>query len=86
MLLQPLRSCGQLGWQLRIELRGTTAAGSAPRRLALCAIDGATPRMWLRCTLNGHRFEGEGADVEELVGVFRNWVDAGPMLEAVSAG
>ncbi len=86
MLLQPLRSYGRHGWQLQIELHDTTAAGSAPRRMALCAIDGATPRMWLRCTLSSHRFKGEGADVEELVAVFRNWVDAGPVLEAVSAG
>lgn len=86
MLLQPLRTCGQHGWQLRIELGGTTAAGFAPRHLALCAIDGVIPRMWLRCTLNSYQFKGEGGDVEELVGVFRNWVDAGPQLEAVSAG
>ena len=61
----------QAGWRLRIDLRGTAAAGAAPRRLAVCAIHGA----WLRCALNAQRFEGEGADVEELIGVFRQWID-----------
>ena len=64
-------SSQKAGWRLRIDLRGTAAAGAAPRRLAVCAIHGA----WLRCALTAQRFEGEGADVEELIGVFRRWID-----------
>ncbi len=80
MLLEPMENNG---WRLRIDLRGTDAAGAAPRKLAVCAIDGA----WLRCTLNAQRFQGEGAEVEELIGVFRRWVDARPpALGAASAG
>jgi hypothetical protein len=92
----------QAGWQLRIDLRGTTAAGAPARRLALCTLDnrraadstaegGAT--RWLRCTLNGHQFAGEGAEVEELIRVFRNWIDMAPVspmdsrvLGAISVG
>lgn len=71
------------GWRLRIDLRGTAAAGAAPRRLALCAFGGT----WLHCTLNAQKFEGEGAEVEELIGVFRTWIGARPpVLEAASAG
>ncbi len=71
------------GWRLRIDLRGTAAAGSSPRKLAVCTIHGA----WLRCTLNAQRFEGEGAEVEAVIAVFRRWIDAQPpVLEAASAG
>ena len=79
MLLEPEVE----GWTLRIDLRGTASSGFAPRRLAVCAIDGP----WLRCTLNAQRFEGEGDEVEALIGVFRRWVDVRPPeLEIVSAG
>lgn len=92
MLLESLGSQGQpgplndekhAGWRLRIDLRGTAAAGAAPRKLAVCAFDG----VWLRCTLNSQQFAGEGAEVEELIGVFRKWIDVcPPVLEAASAG
>ncbi len=88
MLLEPIGSLSegtfaQSGWRLRIDLRGTAAFGAAPRRLAVCAIRGT----WLRCALNPQRFEGEGAEVEELIGVFRKWIDARPpVLEAATAG
>ena len=76
MVLEP-------GWTLRIDLRGTDAAGFAPRSLAVRAIDGP----WLRCTLDAQRFEGNGAEVEQLIGVFRQWVSVPPPeLGAVSAG
>ena len=76
MQLEPLNGLASSGsaqaaWRLRIDLRGTAAAGASPRRLAVCAFHGT----WLRCALNAQRFEGEGADVEELIGVFRRWVD-----------
>ncbi len=78
MLLEP----GENSWTLSIDLRGTDAAGAAPRRMAVCAIDGA----WLRCTLTPQRFEGRGAEVEQLIGVFRRWIDARPpIFEAASA-
>ena len=91
MRLEPLgsasqglaQSTGQTGWRLRIDLRGTAAAGIAPRRLAVCAIRGT----WLRCALNAQLFDGEGAEVEELIGVFRSWVEARPpVIEAATAG
>ena len=83
MLLDPISGGKHAGWRLRIDLRGTAAAGAAPRKLAVCTFGGA----WLRCTLTGQRFEGEGAEVEELIGVFRRWIDAQPStLEAASAG
>lgn len=81
MSLDPVTREKHGGWRLRIDLRGTDAAGAAPRRLAVCALDGC----WLRCTLDAVRFEGEGAEVEELIGVFRRWIEEqAPMLEVVS--
>ena len=78
-----LESMEKGGWRLRIDLRGTDAAGATPRRLAVCAMDGG----WLRCTLNAQRFRGEGAEVEELIAVFRRWIGAQPpALGKASAG
>ena len=78
MLLKPQAS----GWSLSIDLRGTDAAGAAPRRMAVCAMDGA----WLRCTLTPQRFEGRGSEVEQLIGGFRRWIDARPpVFEAAAA-
>ena len=88
MLLEPIldssaRESTPVGWRLRIDLRGTAAAGSAPRRIAVCAMRGT----WLRCSLNEQSFQGEGAEVEMLIGVFRRWIDAQPpVLEAASTG
>ncbi|WP_158615532.1 Imm53 family immunity protein [Acidipila sp. EB88] len=90
MLLEPLppiesstRGPGEPGWRLRIDLRGTAASGHAPRRMSVCSFEGA----WLRCALSGQHFEGEGLDVERLVGVFRRWIDREPpVLGAASAG
>ena len=92
MLLEPLNhgertlepgsgSSRKAGWRLRIDLRGTAAAGAAPRRLAVCALHGT----WLRCALKAQRFEGEGADVEELIGVFRCWVDSAGWTDGTDA-
>ncbi len=83
MLLEALSGEPQPGWRLRIDLRGTAAAGSPSRHLAVCAFKGA----WLRCNLNQQQFEGEGEEVEELIAVFRRWIDSQPpILEAASAG
>jgi hypothetical protein len=95
MLLEPVASTTQAAWRLRIDLRGTSAAGFPPRHMALYAMyesghasqRGLERGSWVRCSLTAQAFEGEGAQVEELVGVFRRWV--GPeqtALEAVSAG
>ena len=71
------------GWRLHIDLRGTADADAEPRRLQVCAMRGP----WLRCLLSGLRFECEGAEVEELIRVFRRWIDAQPpVLEAATAG
>ncbi len=88
MRLEPMTDAAAVdrpagGWRLSIDLRGTAAAGSAPRRLAVCAMHGA----WLRCSLTEQKFQGEGAEVEALIGVFRQWIDARPpAFEAASAG
>lgn len=60
------------GWQLRIDLRGTSAAGFGPRRMHLCTWNGA----WLRCALTSQRFDGAGSEVEEMIAVFRRWIDS----------
>ena len=76
------------GWQLRIDLRGTTAAGFGPKRMHLCALDGP----WLRCALTAQRFEGAGSEVEEVIAVFRRWIDTespdteSSVFETASAG
>jgi hypothetical protein len=98
MLLEPVASStqeAQASWRLRIDLRGTTAAGFPTRHMALYFMSasghasehGLERGYWVRCSLTAQAFEGEGAQVEELVGVFRRWI--GPEqteLEAVSAG
>lgn len=90
MLLESLPDNSGPGWQLRIDLRGTTAAGFRPRRVNLSTLGGA----WVRCTLSSHRFEGTASEVEEMIAVFRRWIDIdtetpdtqSTVFEAVSAG
>ena len=91
MLLESLqhmdKAAAYPGWRLRIDLRGTAAAGARSRSFSLGAIHGLPSGEWLRCTLNAQRFEGEGAEVEPLIAVFRRWIDVEPpVLEAASAG
>jgi hypothetical protein len=97
MLLEPVASrtresqAAQASWRLRIYLRGTTAAGAGPRKMALYAMPSskagaaqhAAHGNWVRCSMNAHAFEGEGAEVEQLVGVFRRWV--GPEQQRLGA-
>ena len=91
MLLEPVSHGAKDSWRLRIDLNGTSAAGAPPRHMALYAMPNAsTPAdrdNWVRCRMTAHIFEGEGAEVEELVGVFRRWVGPEPrLLEAVAGG
>jgi hypothetical protein len=91
LLLEPVATSTREAWRLRIDLRGTSAAGSPPRQMALYAMRDAQHEpgygYWMRCTLTAHLFEGEGAEVEELVGVFRRWVGTEPrQLGAVAGG
>ena len=90
LLLEPVAGStqeSQESWRLRIDLRGTTAAGAGPRRMALYAMPTSLQQArrgnWVRCSMNAQAFEGEGAEVEQLVGVFRRWVGPEPQrLEA----
>ena len=91
ILLEPVAERRQETWRLRIDLSGTSAAGAAPRQMALYAMPNAvTPASrnnWVRCRMTGQAFEGEGAEVEELVGVFRRWLGPEPrQLEAAAGG
>ncbi len=76
MLLEPLQN--NKAWQLRIDLRGTSAFGCAPKQLNLHSLDGT----WLRCTLGPMRFDGAGSEVEEMIAVFRRWIE----LDSPDAG
>ena len=66
--LRPQRS----GWRLTVELEGTDVGVEQPRSLALHCMDGG----WLSCSLTLERFQGEGdgRKLEQMLGVFRQWV------------
>ena len=69
-----LDTLDESGWQLTINLTGTSAEHIAPRKLAFDSPAGD----WITCTLAGGRFEGSGdpRKLEQISGVFRRWVDA----------
>jgi hypothetical protein len=68
-----LQAIDTTGWTLTIDLAGTSAANASPQRLALDTTCGE----WIDCTMSGNRFEGSGdtRKVEQIIGVFRQWVD-----------
>ena len=91
MRLEPLESPGSLanprsldnpdpvekpGWQLTINLAGTSAVNARPQQLRLDTRGGG----WLACSIAGECFEGSGdpRKLEQIIGVFRRWVEAGP--------
>jgi hypothetical protein len=71
-----LESLRRPGWRLTISLEGTTAANAAPNRVTM----GTTSDEWIDCTISGERFEGAGDPrrLEQIIGVFRKWVDGPP--------
>jgi Immunity protein 53 len=68
-----LESLTDPGWQLTIDLAGTTAANAAPQRLQLDTLCGE----WITCSIVEDRFQGSGdpRKLEQIIGVFRQWVD-----------
>ncbi|MGC8549337.1 MAG: immunity 53 family protein [Acidobacteriaceae bacterium] len=71
MLLEALE---QRGWQLTISLTGTSAENAAPQKISLDSTTGD----WIACSISPERFEGAGdpRKLEQIIGVFRQWVDA----------
>lgn len=62
------------GWQLTISLTGTSAENAAPQKISLDSSTGD----WIACSISSDRFEGAGdpRKLEQIIGVFRRWVDA----------
>ena len=71
-----LESLDDPGWRLTIHLAGTTAANTVPQRLNLDTPCGE----WINCAISEDRFQGSGdlRKLEQIIGVFRQWVDATP--------
>ena len=71
MLLEALE---QRGWQLTISLTGTSAENTTPKKISL----GSSTGDWIACSISPDRFEGSGdpRKLEQIIGVFRKWVDA----------
>jgi hypothetical protein len=69
-----LESLHERGWQLTIHLVGTSAANTSPQRLNLDTPCGE----WIQCSISEDRFQGSGdpRKLEQIIGVFRQWVDA----------
>jgi len=69
-----LESLRQRGWRLTISLEGTSAENAAPNRLNF----GTSGEEWIDCSITGQRFEGAGDPrrLEQIIGVFRRWVEA----------
>jgi len=71
-----LESLTDPGWQLTIHLAGTSAANIGPQRLQFDTLCGE----WIKCSIFDGRFEGSGdpRKLEQIIGVFRQWVDVAP--------
>jgi hypothetical protein len=71
--LEPL---DQSGWRLTIHLAGTSAANTSPQCLNLDTPCGE----WINCSISADRFQGSGdpRKLEQIIGIFRQWVDAAP--------
>lgn len=74
-----LEALEQRGWQLTISLTGTSAENSMPQKLSLDSSTGD----WIACSISADRFEGAGdpKKLEQIIGVFRKWVDAADRVE-----
>lgn len=68
-----LEALEQRGWQLTIQLTGTSAENARPQKLRLDTTTGD----WIACSISPERFEGAGdlKKLEQIIGVFRQWVD-----------
>ncbi|MBT9331211.1 immunity 53 family protein [Paracidobacterium acidisoli] len=78
-----LRQLDNPGWHLTINLAGTSAENSLPRKISLNTPAGD----WIACSIAAHRFEGSGdpRKLEQIIGVFRKWVEApSPALSVAS--
>ena len=75
-----LRMLDDPGWQLTIQLEGTSAKNTRPQRLRMETRGGG----WLACSIGAERFEGSGdpRKLEQIIGVFRRWVETNPGSEA----
>ena len=64
------------GWQLTIDLTGTSAENSKPQNISLDSPAGD----WIACSLTAHSFKGSGdpRKLEQIIGVFRKWVEPRP--------
>jgi hypothetical protein len=62
------------GWQLTINLHGTSAENMPPQKITLDSSGGD----WIDCRLSSSRFQGAGdlRKLEQIIGIFRKWVDA----------
>lgn len=69
-----LESLPRPGWRLTICLEGTTAANVLPQRLNF----GTSGEEWIDCAISPEQFEGAGdaRRLEQIIGVFRKWVEA----------
>jgi hypothetical protein len=63
------------GWQLTIHLAGTSARNTRPQRLRMETRGGG----WLSCSIGAECFEGscDPRKLEQIIGVFRRWVELG---------
>lgn len=77
-----LEALEQRGWQLTIRLTGTSAENTVPQKLSLDSTAGD----WIACSICPERFEGAGdaEKLEQIIGVFRQWVDAPERAERLS--
>ena len=70
------------GWRLIVELSGTGCSIMRPRTARIKSIDGG----WLHCSLTPERFTGtcDPGRLEQVIGVFRRWVEHLPDRPAAS--
>lgn len=71
------------GWQLTISLTGTSAENATPQKLSLDSTTGD----WIACSISPDRFEGAGDQrkLEQIIGIFRKWVDTPERTESLPA-
>lgn len=76
-----LESLEQRGWQLTINLTGTSAENAEPQRVSF----GSSCGEWIACSISPDRFEGSGDPrrLEQIIGIFRRWVETADREEAL---